>query len=72
VLFGRAAIDETERADVLASNPKAEGQRSDGIRDCVGVDIREKVLSDLKRDFWMNAEDAIQDDIILRIVQTHQ
>jgi ATP-dependent Clp protease, protease subunit len=32
----------------------------------------EKVLVDMERDFWMNADEAIQYGIVSRIVQTHQ
>src|SRR6185503_4631563 len=32
----------------------------------------ERVLSDMERDFWMSAEEAIQYGIVSRVVQTHQ
>ena len=32
----------------------------------------EKVLLDMERDFWMNAEEAVEYGIVSRIVQRHQ
>lgn len=32
----------------------------------------EKVIADMERDFWMNAEEAIEYGVVSRIVQTHR
>ena len=32
----------------------------------------EKVLGDMERDFWMNAEEAIEYGLVSRIIQSHR